>query len=158
MAFTGTARCASGTCAGARRWAQAVAASWGAAGTEVGLVVSELVTNAIRHTRSGKPDGTVIVAIVGGWEGVTVHVHDLGAGPGQVPRPRAATAEESGLADGGRGLLIVIAVGEQWGTIPAAWCTVWGPGDPAADAGGRCIWCRLASRPLEEGGVDRSNA
>src|SRR6266568_4811112 len=82
------------------RWAQATAAAWGMAGAEVGLVVSELVTNALRFTRSGQPGGTVVVAVAGGWDSVTVHVHDLGADGGQVPRPRQAGAD----ADGGRGL------------------------------------------------------
>jgi len=57
--------------AGVRRWAQGVAAAWGAAAADTGLVVSELVTNAIRHTRSGQPGGMVMVAIAGGWDGVT---------------------------------------------------------------------------------------
>jgi anti-sigma regulatory factor (Ser/Thr protein kinase) len=133
----------------ARRWARAVADAWGVDGAGVGLVVSELVTNAIRHTRSGQPGGTVVVAIAGGWDAVTVHVHDLGTVGGRVPRPRRL--EDNGLADGGRGLPVVIAVGSEWGTIPAAWCPVWGPGDPAADVGGLCTWCRLESGPHEDG-------
>jgi hypothetical protein len=135
---------------GARYWAQAVAAAWGAA-ADTGLVVTELVTNAIRHTRSGLPGGTVTVAIAGGWDGVTVHVHDLGAADGQVPRPRVAAADQDGLADGGLGLPIVAAVGTRWGSIPAARCPVWGPGDPAAEADGRCTWCHLACGPGEPG-------
>jgi len=135
--------------AGVRRWAQGVAAAWGAAAADTGLVVSELVTNAIRHTRAGQPGGMVMVAIAGGWDGVTVHVHDLGAPGEPVPRPRPASGDRCGPADGGRGLLIVAAVGEQWGTVPAVWCPVWGPGDPSAVAGGRCTWCHLATRPYE---------
>jgi anti-sigma regulatory factor (Ser/Thr protein kinase) len=141
--------------AGARRWAQAVAAAWRAdAAADAGLVVSELVTNAIVHTRSGQPGGTVTVIVAGGWDAVTVHVHDLGAGGGQVPRPRPPAAE----ADGGRGLPIVAAVSAEWGTIPAAWCPVPGSGDPAAGTG-CCTWCRLQALPdehdqLEEDGAD----
>jgi serine/threonine-protein kinase RsbW len=142
---------------GVRRWAQAVAAAWGAAAAEVGLVVSELVTNGIRHTRSGQPGGMVVVAIVGSWDGVTVHVHDLGAHGGQVPRPQSASGDGGGLADGGRGLPIVAAISEQWGTVPAVWCPVWGPGEPAADAGGRCTWCHLAARPDQESGEDNTD-
>src|SRR5260370_22973535 len=113
--------------AGVRRWAQAVAGAWGVASADVGLAVGELVTNAIVHTRSGQPGGTVTVAVAGGWDGVTIHVHDLGAVGGQVPRPRLAAARGDGLAEGGRGLPIVAAVGEQWGTVPAACCPVWVP-------------------------------
>ena len=143
---------------GVRRWAQAVAAAWGAAADQVGLVVTELVTNAIRHTRSGQPGGVVMVAVAGGWDGVTVHVHDLGASGGQVPRPRPAGGNR--LADGGRGLPIVAAISGQWGTVPAAWCPVWGPGEPAeptAVVGGRCTWCYLASRPDQESGEDNTD-
>jgi anti-sigma regulatory factor (Ser/Thr protein kinase) len=140
--------------AGVRRWAQAVAASWRAAAADTGLVVSELVTNAIQHTRSGRPGGTVIVAIAGGWDGVTVHVHDQGATNGQMSRPRPADAGRDGLTEGGRGLPIVIAVSTEWGTLPAAWCDVWGPGDPAAETGGCCTWCRLAAPPRGDSGKD----
>jgi len=142
--------------AGVRRWAQAVASAWGALGPETGLVVSELVTNAIVHTRSGQPGGTVTVAIAGGWDAVIVHVHDLGAKSGQVPRLRSAAADGDGLAEGGRGLQIVAGVCEQWGTVPAAWCPVWGPGDPAAEVGGCCTWCRLASRSHQLDGMERA--
>jgi serine/threonine-protein kinase RsbW len=137
--------------AAARRWAQATAAAWGMAGDLVGLVVSELVTNALRHTRSGRPGGTVVVAVAGGWDSVTVHVHDLGADLGRVPRPRQAARD----AEGGRGLAIVIAVSAEWGIIPAAWCPVQRADDPAADTGGCCTWCRLVSGPADDGKESR---
>lgn len=135
--------------AAARRWAQSVAVAWGMAGAGVELVVSELVTNALVHTRSGRTGGTVMVAVAGGWESVTVHVHDLGADGGLVPRPRPAAAGGAGLAEGGRGLPVVIAVSAEWGIIPAAWCPVRGSDDPAA--GGCCTWCRLVSGPVQDG-------
>jgi anti-sigma regulatory factor (Ser/Thr protein kinase) len=137
--------------AAARRWAQSVAAAWGTVGVEVGLVVSELVTNALVHTRSGRPGGTVVVAVAGGWDSVTVHVHDLGADGGQVLRPRQAGAD----ADGGRGLRIVIALSAEWGTLPAAWCPVQRADDPAADTGGCCTWCRLVSGLAADGKESR---
>jgi Histidine kinase-like ATPase domain len=118
-------------------------------------MVSELVTNAIQHTRSGQPGGVVMVAVADGWDGVTVHVHDLGAPGGQVPRPQPTGGD--GLAEGGRGLPIVAAISEQWGTVPAAWCPVRGPGEPAADADGRCTWCHLAARPYQESGEESTN-
>ena len=144
--------------AGARRWAQAVAAAWGAGAADTALVVSELVTNALRHTRSGQPGGTVTVVVAGAWEAVTVHVHDLGSDGGQVPGPSAADPAGAGLADDGWGLPIVIAVSTEWGTIPAAWCPVRGSGDQAAEAsGGCCTWCRLTARPHEQDREDSSD-
>ena len=53
------------------------------------LLISELVTNAIIHTRSGAPGGTVTVALCPGPASVFVQVHDDGASsvPRVVPRP-----------------------------------------------------------------------
>jgi serine/threonine-protein kinase RsbW len=147
-----------GHVAGVRRWAQAIAAAWGAAAADTGLVVSELVTNAIRHTRSGRPGGTIIVAVAGGRDGVTVHVHDQGTASGQMPRPRPARAPFGQPTEGGRGLPIVIAVSAQWGTLPAAWCDMVGPGDPAAETGGCCTWCRLPAQLRRHDGKDGENA
>src|SRR5215471_15557261 len=44
------------------------------------LLTSELVTNAIQHTDSGTPGGTVTVVVIGVPEGTTVWFH-LQAGP-----------------------------------------------------------------------------
>jgi hypothetical protein len=133
-----------------------VAAAWGAAAADADLVVSELMTNALVHTRSGQRGGTVIVLMAGGWDAVTVHVHDMGAS-GQVPRPHSADDGGGGLPDGGRGLAIVAVIGAEWGTIPAAWCPLWGPGDPAANAGGCCTWCRLEAERYDHDGKDGGN-
>ena len=53
------------------------------------LLISELVTNAIIHTKSGAPGGTVTVALCPGPASVFVQVHDDGASsvPRVVPRP-----------------------------------------------------------------------
>ncbi|MFN2608344.1 MAG: ATP-binding protein [Acidimicrobiales bacterium] len=74
----------------------------------VGLLVSELVTNAIRHAGS---DVEVAVHLLPGT--VRVEVHDAGDG-----RPRLLDA---GSADeGGRGLALVDALAKAWGVEPSA--------------------------------------
>jgi len=135
----------------ARRWAEALAGAWGAAAADAGLAISELVTNALQHTHSGQPHGTITVAIAGDPDGVTIHVHDLGASNGQVPRLRPTTVDLDWLADSGQGLRIVAAIGVEWGYAPAARCPAEGPDNPMADADGCCTWCRLALWSHEQG-------
>lgn len=80
-----------------------------AAGTEfaVSLVVSELVTNALQHSRSGLPGGHLHLVVHQAGEVVLVSVLDEGASTGQAP------AEACGeLAEHGRGLAIAAALGE----------------------------------------------
>jgi anti-sigma regulatory factor (Ser/Thr protein kinase) len=142
--FAGTAAQA----AAARRWARAVVA--GLAGPDTADVaeaaVAELLANAVQHSRSGQPGGTVSVLITGSASGVTVHVHDQGAPGGAVPRPRDAGDE----AESGRGLRIVGELSDAWGTRPGAECCDAGAVRQPAGPG-RCTWfaCRPGGR---EGG------
>ncbi len=84
---------------------------------DVQLLVSELVTNARRH---GTPPAELRLWRTRGE--VLVEVHDSGAA---LPKPRdAGPADETG-----RGLRLVAALSERWGTRPdvagkAVWCTV----------------------------------
>lgn len=74
---------------------------------DVTLLVSELVTNAFRH--SGQPTSDPIllrVEVIGGT--VRIEVTDMGAGGSPAIR-------EAG-ADGGWGLRIVEEVADRWGT------------------------------------------
>lgn len=71
---------------------------------DVQLVVSELVTNAVR---AGSP--TIRLDIAPTPDGrLAIRVTDVAGG---WPRPRAATAEDPG----GRGLALVSAVASAWG-------------------------------------------
>ncbi|TDC27041.1 ATP-binding protein [Streptomyces sp. 8K308] len=83
------------------------------------LVVSELVTNAVLHTRSDR----VVCWLVSQGRGVRVEVTDQG--PGMAPRvPRQASSE----AEGGRGLMLLDSLAVRWGVIPpghVSGCTVW---------------------------------
>jgi len=79
------------------------------------LLVSEVVTNSIRHALAG---GRVSVARQG--KGVRVEVADSGGG---TPVPRQAEPHEPT----GRGLAIVGALADRWGIVdpPGSGKTVW---------------------------------
>ncbi|MGH3188201.1 MAG: ATP-binding protein [Streptosporangiaceae bacterium] len=132
--------------AAARRWARAAVGEM--AGPDVAdlaeMAVSELLANAVQHSRSGQPGGTVTVIIAGGADGLTVHVHDLGAVRGTVPRPRHPAGQSDGLAESGRGLLIVAALSQASGSGPARDCQHAQASGPVAVADGGCAWFRLA--------------
>jgi len=70
------------------------------------MIVTELVTNAVRHG----PGGPVELALESGGRGVRGEVGDPGAGiRGQELTSRRATEE------GGRGLFLVDALSDSWG-------------------------------------------
>jgi serine/threonine-protein kinase RsbW len=134
-----------------RAWVRALAAvACPAAADDAELAAAELAINAIAHTRSGWPGGTFTVAVAAGPDGVSIHVHDLGTGGGRVPAPRRAADDGDGLAEGGRGLPIVIALSAACGTRPVAQCPAREPGEAAVQAGGCCAWCRLDAEPQDE--------
>lgn len=87
------------------------------------VCVSELVTNAITHTRSGGPGGKVTVAVQPGPDGADICVWDAGGLSGPT------VSEPPDGAEHGRGLRIVDALAAEWGTRAAA--------------GGRVVWCRV---------------
>jgi anti-sigma regulatory factor (Ser/Thr protein kinase) len=77
------------------------------------LLVSacELLNNGLRHTRSGRGGGQIVVKLAFAPDVIRVEVTDDGAG-GARPRLRRPDGE------GGRGLHIVDALAERWGYIP----------------------------------------
>jgi len=84
---------------------------------DVELVVDELVTNAIRHSR-----GAVTLSIGRRLDRIVVQVQD--------PSPdRPEQEEQDILADNGRGLLLVEELTTEWGSTPT-------------DAGKR-VWAEL---------------
>jgi anti-sigma regulatory factor (Ser/Thr protein kinase) len=94
------------------------------------LLVSELVTNSVLHSRSRRPGGTVTVAVCAGPTSVLIQVRDDG-GPAEPQLPAARRgAEGTAGAEHGYGLLLVDALAETWGT--------------SATTDGRVTWCRLA--------------
>ena len=62
------------------------------------LLVSELVTNSVMHSRSRRPGGTITVAVCAGTNSVLIQVRDDG-GPAE-PRVQSAQASSDGAALG----------------------------------------------------------
>jgi anti-sigma regulatory factor (Ser/Thr protein kinase) len=83
------------------------------------LLTSELVTNAILHTGSGAPGGTVTIVVVGVPDGVLVEVIDDGSAGSPVVKGEL-------LATDGHGLFLVQQLTAQWGYLrDPAGTTVW---------------------------------
>jgi anti-sigma regulatory factor (Ser/Thr protein kinase) len=107
----------------ARRFAVGTAHAWGypAMGDDVALLVSELVTNAVRHTAD---DGSVEMTEMAC--GVHVEVHDCSTV--EPTMGRGAACDESG-----RGIRLVQQLASAWGVI--------GRRD------GKTVWFELAGAP-----------
>jgi anti-sigma regulatory factor (Ser/Thr protein kinase) len=80
------------------------------AGETAVLLVSELVTNSVRHSASGLPGQTVTVTVLSGGEVAQVQVTDRSGTTVPALRP-----ETSGLEGGGRGLYLVDSLSARWG-------------------------------------------
>jgi anti-sigma regulatory factor (Ser/Thr protein kinase) len=79
------------------------------------LLVSEVVTNAVRHGDSSQP-----LELHASWDSeVRVEVSDQGNG--FTPSPRAGSADEPG----GYGLFLVGQLAERWGVESDRGTTVW---------------------------------
>ncbi|MHB8293625.1 MAG: ATP-binding protein [Acidimicrobiales bacterium] len=102
----------------ARRVVEAFIMEWGIeADIDVAcLVVSELVTNAVRY------GGAPICLDLDGSKGLRIEVHDAVC---QAPQVMQAAAEDLG----GRGLAIVSSLANQWGF--------------EITGGGKCVWAEL---------------
>lgn len=93
------------------------------------LCVSELVTNALLHSRSGLPGGRITVSMsqCRRQGGLRISVYDDGPRTVRWARSEPTTP---GPAEFGRGLAIVAAVAAEWGiSQPAddqgiAWCLI----------------------------------
>jgi anti-sigma regulatory factor (Ser/Thr protein kinase) len=90
---------------------------------DAGLVVTELFTNAVRHTDSER----ITCVLHDAGTVVRLEVTDEGRGAG-VPVPCTADADE----EGGRGLMLVSMLSLAWGS------------DPAESGTGRVVWAELA--------------
>ncbi|MBX9387650.1 ATP-binding protein [Streptomonospora nanhaiensis] len=103
------------------------------------VVASELVTNAVRHSRSGIGGRIGLTIARLGAEGCRIDVLDDGplhTAP-TSPAPRRPTLHEAS----GRGLLIVAALASEWGTV-------------TRPTGQRLVWARLGA--VADGASDAS--
>jgi len=102
------------------------------------LLTSELVTNAILHTDSGRPGGAVTVVLLKLPDGILIEVVDDGSAGMPVVKSDA-------LAGEGQGLYLVQQMASQWGYLrDSDGTTVWfhltaddpaaSPADPAKPA------------------------
>ena len=105
------------------------------------LLTSEIVTNAIQHTKSGVDDGAVTIVVIQVPRGVLVEVIDDGAASTPVVKGDLYAAD-------GHGLYLVQHLAAQWGYLrEPAGTTVWfhlpaadrpqsapEPADPRSDA------------------------
>lgn len=82
------------------------------------LLVTELVTNAVRHAGLD-PDDRIEVRVAAENDVVTVRVTDHGRGPRTLPLDLGAGRES------GRGLLLVTALAERWGVEVTGGTSVW---------------------------------
>ncbi|HEV2376882.1 MAG TPA: ATP-binding protein [Streptosporangiaceae bacterium] len=93
-----------------------------AARDDAQLLVSELVTNAIQHSSSGHPGGSVTIVVLDVGGGIRVEVIDEGPGH-SVPVVRG---EMFSSATSGRGLFLVQSMADDWGYVRGAGATtVW---------------------------------
>jgi anti-sigma regulatory factor (Ser/Thr protein kinase) len=107
----------------ARVWATAAAVTGSlndAERDDVMLVISELVTNAVRHSTYGPGEDTVSVALGVATPRLRIEVCDRGTGFAveHVDRPILDAPE-------GRGLFIVDAIATRWGTSQRGRHCVW---------------------------------
>jgi len=95
--------------AGAREFAHKALAGYPAAGDAI-TALNELVTNAVQHSRSGLPGGTLEVRLTVTAASVLAEVLDAG------PLGVSPAAARDTLADRGRGLVLVEALTRAWGS------------------------------------------
>ncbi|WP_304455633.1 ATP-binding protein [Nocardiopsis sp. YSL2] len=100
------------------------------------LVVSELVTNAVRHSASGSRYGRVRVTVeVLPGQVVLVSVTDDGPRPGRTTSLPRLPVHADELREGGHGLRLVNELSERWWWTGGAGgpLTVWSLIDPQRD-------------------------
>jgi hypothetical protein len=120
----------------ARRLASCQMDAWGwrhgtPAHDSVELIVGELTANAVTHGRVPGRDAELRLSREDGGH-VRIEVSD--ARGERLPEARDAGPGE----DGGRGLLLVAALAEEWGTAPR-------PGAP-----GKTVWAVVATAPVRQ--------
>jgi anti-sigma regulatory factor (Ser/Thr protein kinase) len=85
---------------------------------DVRLLVSELVTNSVRHSGSGPPESVGLDVAV---DSDTIRVEVRDPGSGFEPRPRTADRNRPG----GWGLYLVDRLADRWGVVRNHFTRVW---------------------------------
>ena len=99
------------------------------------LIVSELVSNSIAHSRSGRPGGSITIAVEASARPGDVRIAVRDAGGPAVPVLTAADPD----SEHGRGLAIITALATEWGSETSradrtTWCRLSASRQPAAAA------------------------
>ncbi|RCV52070.1 ATP-binding protein [Marinitenerispora sediminis] len=85
------------------------------------LCVSEAVTNALRHTHSGDPGGTVVLRLYTLTLGASLYIDVQDQGPLKPDdRPRVSEHAADSVAEGGRGLYLIHELTRYWMYIPGS--------------------------------------
>lgn len=98
----------------ARRWTVKATRSTPSRSQDVASVASELITNALRHTRSGLPEGRVVVELLTTVGQYTLRVTDDGPRPGEEAAYPRLCADTDPERVGGLGLRLVEALATEW--------------------------------------------
>lgn len=98
----------------ARRWAVKATRSTPSRSQDVALAASELVTNALRHTRSGDKGGRVVVELLTTAGQYTLRVTDDGPRPGEEGAYPRLCEDPDPERVGGMGLHLVAALATDW--------------------------------------------
>lgn len=115
--FSGTAA----QCGQMRAWIRSLMRPFPQIRDAVELVATELFTNAVEHTASGKPGGRVEVFLTRLAEDpqtLCLEIVDQGTG-GDLPRQVARAILPGPEAQSGRGLFITSVLSREWGRFPA---------------------------------------
>ena len=107
-----------------RAWTRVILSEWGLTALQESseLLVSELVTNAIQASRAAAGVTPVRLWLLSDTVRVVILVWDAS------PESPVRISSSSDDAENGRGLLLVEAVSDQWGSYPAG------------DEGGKIVW------------------
>ncbi|MFE2937479.1 ATP-binding protein [Streptomyces sp. NPDC059255] len=96
------------------------------------LVLSELLTNSVTHGRV--PGREIETRFLSTGDGLRIEVHDASSA-----RPQKLDTDLTRDSDGGRGLLIVETLADQWGVRDR-------------DGVGKLVWASFTSAPGSNGG------
>jgi len=78
--------------------------------SDIELIASELMTNALQHTAAGRPGGVFTLTISTGASWASIEVSDTGDSCWQHDAPKRDTSNEHG-----RGLVLVAALADRYG-------------------------------------------